>query len=551
MSTLGESSVANEVQLPASDLGFARKATGLVREASITDVVAFNFSANWIFGFGFAFSSLYLLTALPGVNLVIACLIATVAAVFICACWAMLSSVVPRTGGDYVINTRILNPTLGFVGSFLTTAVQFLSLGISASWTGPIILSPVFAILGATTGSATLTNWATAVTHKGWQIGLGTAVLVAGGILLAIGLRPALNVIKIVAVTGILGFLLGLASLIFASRSQFETSLQHFRGVNVGPDAYHKIIGIAQAQGLVLPHGINWPHTVAAGFVLGIFITSSFFSAYMNGEIRRGNTLRRQLTVMMIPSVGGGLLLALTFGFMVRVVGNSFLTAVNFLNGTSHYPLPAPPYSQLFPAILHSNSFIGVAVVALFVSWAVGNLLMEEIVISRIMFAWSFDRILPARVSSLNSRSGTPIAAIIICIVGAEICMLAVVNISTIFTWVTAMFLLNFVTYMLIGVAAVVYPYLRQVQFQKSHVRASIAHIPVLVIVGVVTFAWNLGSIVVDMEYPSLGITHWWYVLLELGAAIGLALLFFYGVRAYRQQHGIDMKLIYSEIPPE
>src|SRR5579859_4973325 len=97
---------------------FARQATGLVREASWWDMVLFNTVENTTLGVGFAFGVTYILTALVGTNLVVSQIIATIAGIFVVTTWGLLSSAIPRSGGDYVLNSRVVSPALGFIGSW-------------------------------------------------------------------------------------------------------------------------------------------------------------------------------------------------------------------------------------------------------------------------------------------------------------------------------------------------------------------------------------------------------------------------------------------------
>jgi amino acid transporter len=51
----------------------------------------------------------------PGANLALATLIATVTGIFLAICYAFVSVVYPRSGGDYVASSRALTPAVGMV----------------------------------------------------------------------------------------------------------------------------------------------------------------------------------------------------------------------------------------------------------------------------------------------------------------------------------------------------------------------------------------------------------------------------------------------------
>ncbi|MGI0080865.1 MAG: APC family permease, partial [Nitrososphaerales archaeon] len=104
---------------------FRRKSTGLVREGRWIDSFIFNSSASWLFGpLVFAISALYWLN---GADLLSAEGIALIFALAIAAMYAILTAVMPRSGGDYVFNSRILHPSIGFGFNFSLTVWQLFS----------------------------------------------------------------------------------------------------------------------------------------------------------------------------------------------------------------------------------------------------------------------------------------------------------------------------------------------------------------------------------------------------------------------------------------
>ncbi|HKM50653.1 MAG TPA: APC family permease, partial [Candidatus Bathyarchaeia archaeon] len=91
---------------------FLRQATGLVREISTLDAFILNMSASAV-----GPALVYMIvgtTMFPGADVIVPCLIATVLSLFIAATYAQLTAALPRSGGDYVFNSRILHPAIGF-----------------------------------------------------------------------------------------------------------------------------------------------------------------------------------------------------------------------------------------------------------------------------------------------------------------------------------------------------------------------------------------------------------------------------------------------------
>ncbi len=95
---------------------FTRRATGLVREGRTRDALFYNLlwsSVGLTFAFFWLFAAFY-----PGASALLAFLIAAALGLPGAFLYAMLTQLMPRTGGDYVFNSRSLHPSIGFAGNF-------------------------------------------------------------------------------------------------------------------------------------------------------------------------------------------------------------------------------------------------------------------------------------------------------------------------------------------------------------------------------------------------------------------------------------------------
>jgi amino acid transporter len=107
---------AQSTPTPAPGL-FTRKATGLVREARGSDALFYN--VMWAsVALAFAFAWLLYGVSYQGANLLVSFLIAAALGLPGAFLYAMLSRIMPRTGGDYVFNSRSLHPSIGFAANF-------------------------------------------------------------------------------------------------------------------------------------------------------------------------------------------------------------------------------------------------------------------------------------------------------------------------------------------------------------------------------------------------------------------------------------------------
>src|SRR5689334_11673486 len=92
---------------------FVRNATGLVRSWATFDGFLYSYFSINIVALGFfAFAYGYIF---PGGNLLTAIIVSGIFVLFEVVVYAALISAMPRAGGDYVWQTRLLNGGLGFV----------------------------------------------------------------------------------------------------------------------------------------------------------------------------------------------------------------------------------------------------------------------------------------------------------------------------------------------------------------------------------------------------------------------------------------------------
>ena len=126
---------------------FVRKASGLVRSWSVFDAFIYAFFSINLVTLGlFIFSYCYYFDG----DLAIASIIGAIFTVFEVIVYASLISVMPRAGGDYVWQSRVLGRAIGFV---LTVTGWWFILWLWVPLYGQMLVyeffTPVLAVLGA------------------------------------------------------------------------------------------------------------------------------------------------------------------------------------------------------------------------------------------------------------------------------------------------------------------------------------------------------------------------------------------------------------------
>ena len=132
------------------EFAYARKASGLVRGLSMMDAFAVGFMNQGITPSIWLIFTLGLGIFLGG-NLIIAAVISLVmAGIGFPIVWGVLGGSMPRSGGEYIYNSRIIHPVFGIAQSFGDAVIWLMWLYVLA----PLCIDPgltvMFSYLGWT-----------------------------------------------------------------------------------------------------------------------------------------------------------------------------------------------------------------------------------------------------------------------------------------------------------------------------------------------------------------------------------------------------------------
>jgi basic amino acid/polyamine antiporter, APA family len=141
---------------------YRRQATGLVREMSSFDVAWWGIAGTGGLYLLFYFMP-YAQAFLPGANLGLAIVLCLLVMIPLYALYAAMGSAMPRAGGDYVYQSRILHPAVGFAFPFSWFTIVWIA--VFVAFGGYVVanlgLAPVFLLLGAEYGNASFSSFAT------------------------------------------------------------------------------------------------------------------------------------------------------------------------------------------------------------------------------------------------------------------------------------------------------------------------------------------------------------------------------------------------------
>src|ERR1700694_5679367 len=214
---------------PASTTGsFARKATGLVRQAGALDLFIYN--VNFInIAIGVAFMFLFIPAgAYPGSNMYLAIVFTALAVVPTNLVYGILASTMPRSGGEYVYVSRTLGPMWGLAANWNYTIWSFFYIGVPAAFLGKYGISSLMRTIGVYTGQPNLVQ-----VGSFFASSLGT--FIAGTVLIHIfaaifirGLNAYMRVQNVLFIVAMLGMVAVVIAALGADPAQFMAKFNSY-----------------------------------------------------------------------------------------------------------------------------------------------------------------------------------------------------------------------------------------------------------------------------------------------------------------------------------
>lgn len=535
---------------------FLREATGLVRSWSTTDAFMY-VTLQLSVGLWTVFTISTNAFAWPGGNALVGGIFATL--LFACpsAVYAMLAAAMPRSGGDYVFQTRILRIPF----------VTYIAMGIwliGNAWFIPYIWSavagagwaPFLAILGVETGNKSLLSLATWITSRDAIFAFGLFVVFWMWLVNAFGLRNYARVQKVFFLAAIV---LSVVYYSWLALTPQQTFINSFNAVapalgGASTNAYQAIIDLAAKNGYAPDFSFSWYQSLANVASWSAIFVVGYYTA-LCGEIKRGDSLSGQMKI----SVGGGLfvgVLVTVFAVVIEnMVGHQFNAAAGYLWFNGQWPLIVPPYAGLYSVVLG-----GIAMpltVLLFInSWTWMNYPNVVPYNTRISMAMAFDRMLPEKMAEVNERWHIPLFNTNVwCLVTLGLVFLAYFLTTFGQLFLVASFCLSFVL-ALSCLAGAVFPYAKwtkQLYETSAVAKYKVGKIPAITILGIISVLLEVFVDYLFLTNPGLGIAGGNFTISL--SFLGVLAVFFGALyvwyKYYNKRRGIDVSMAFQQVPPE
>ncbi|QXJ31223.1 APC family permease [Saccharolobus shibatae] len=521
---------------------FIRQSSGLVREVSPW--------ASFFATFGLVTGGIPILIVswlylAPGANWTLSYLISLLPTLGMAFLFYIASISTPRSGGDYVFQARSSHSLVAFVNYWALWIAFALSLGLY-SYLGAQWFAYLFSGLGLFYNDQALLNLGSFFTTTLGSVIVGIIILIMGAIVASIG-KYGWSFVFVTGIISILSTIITFVALVLISPSQFSSALSSFTGVN---NAYDEVISTATSNGLSFVSPLY-------GALLAIPVVWYYYVWYnlpasWSGEMKK--VKYNSLLGIVVAVLFIGVYYILFTSLNLHAFGERFLTSwsyisANSLNSTVYNDLSTMgTFTPFFALLVNHNVFLYIIMWIAF--WLPNFYSNPPLVVSltRYLFAWAFDRIMPEKLADVNERFHIPLISTIITVIVGIIGVLLYAYVSSIsIVDVTVIFEIS---YGIFALTTALSPFIKRNFFNRGVHIKNIGGIPIVSLIGFPVFGFLLYALYQTWGNPVL-------LPINFPTILSLVIIYASGIMIYvasyiiNKQRGIQMNLIFEEIPPE
>jgi basic amino acid/polyamine antiporter, APA family len=532
---------------------FTRKASGLVRVMSPLSAFVYNILTM---GLIFPWTYLWAPGALPGGKLVWGILLAMAIEIPIALVYVWLSTSLPRSGGDYVFQSRVFGGGVAFtvvMSGYVIWILQWVALsGWLLAYLG---FAPLFLGLGAFTDNAAMTNlglWFTGSTGI-----IITSILNAfvAMMILVSGFKNYVRFQSVMIGGTLLAFVTMLVVLFTGNPASSAVRLDEFALAISGVSNF-----VQTAKDATVAAGIdlNPPFSLVATLLVAPIAWTSLqwatYSAQQNGEIKNARSFKDQMFIIVGSLIFTGILLAILAAAIEKAVGTEFLyiAGAGYWSGIGEATISGFWLWPNMIAVALSASPIVVVIIGL------GYILNSHQIVhncyigmTRVMVAMSLDRLLPDWISKVDDKRHTPVNAHWAYFI-ASIPVILLYNLHP--GWVGLTLGVTFAcgyVFVITCLAGALLPYRAKDVYESSPGAAyKLGGIPLVTILGGLGFVLGSAMLLMFMFDPRLGLTSPLAYQVVFGV-LAVSAIWYFISKNMQKSKGINVDYAFKEIPPE
>jgi APA family basic amino acid/polyamine antiporter len=540
----------------AEELAFARKASGMVRGLSMIDAFAVGLMNQGITPSIWYMTSWGVGTYLSG-NMLWASLISLALVGFgFPLVWGILSGSMPRSGGEYIYNSRIIHPIVGIAESFGNAFVMIFWVYVLA----PMIADPGLVIIAEYQNWTWLYDSVAGTYFGGLSYAWGTFVVATTANVLALltmvfGVKIFASIQKVIMVLAMGGAIIVTGSIMFTSKASLAANWDAIAAQYDSLKYSEVVPAVSAAIGGPVPTSGDLYGTLGIMLAGSWLFAYAYFCVFVAGEVKRPDKtlIGANFFAVLVPAA----MMIWTALVMYRAMPFDFISSAMYIDnalGIEGYNLPYLPSYMSLAYIANPNLLVALAAggsMMLFCFWYVA---LSYLAFPRIIFAWGMDRMGPKWFTSINPRWASPVKNYILCFV---LCQIAI----ALYTFWIGEFLQGLtVTGMEIvsvwavtNIAALIFPYARRSKgiWESSPYKTwKFLGIPLIcwgAVVSLVYLGILFYYLIFTGELEDSNGQSW--ILYGIVWILGIVWYFFWAARSKRV--GVDVSMTYGELPPE
>ncbi len=496
--------------------------------------------------------------AFPGVSVWKACLFAILLELPIALAYVWMATAMPRSGGDYVFQSRVLGGAIGFpvvMSGFVIWILQWVAL---AGWLlATLGVAPLFMGLGVYYENTSLIDAAVwAQSSQGVVIISITGAALMAAVLVA-GFKHYVRLQYFMfAATAILVVIL-LVQFLRTTPAEFAAAMNHFSNVVDGRENYvASLIEDVSGAGVNLLPKFALGATLLAIPIVWTSLQWATYSVEQGGEIKGARVFKNQMFII----VGSMLAMAATLSVLAwaqeRAVGTAFFNAVSH---SYYYGVSASgdgigsvlPFPGMFAIVISSSPIITILVAVSFMLASLQITCNCYIGMTRVMVGMSLDRTLPAWLSKVNPRYRSPMNAHLIYFVLGCAVILGYNYLGWWYSMTLGVTLACGYVFVISCLAAALMPYRAKALYDASPgAKYTLGGFPLVTIFGIIGFVFGLAALIAFLTNAAYGLKGTTPYIVVAGIFMVCLVGYWIG-RTYNKGKGIDVNYAFLEVPPE
>jgi APA family basic amino acid/polyamine antiporter len=521
---------------------FVREATGLVREWSSYDAWIYAFLSVNIVTLGFyiwTFNSF-----IPAASPIFATIIAIVVLTLQNVIFATLIAAMPRVGGDYVWQSRLLG---GVWGMFLSWPGWVFALWLWVPIYGSILSWLVFGPISALFGYPGMASF--------WNSSMGlfvSSMIVVAFVFIyvSLGMKWYARIQQALFYIGVAGMVLFVGGLLTTSPSGFQTAFDaHMAQWGVDTTYQGVLSGVEVSFAPLLSFDFGAAYQLFP--MLLFWIMWTVWGATLFGEVREAGEFKKMFGVLEAALIAAGVFAMVLWPLFDAAMGYEFYQSLNYLHFVGSGELQWLSSPTTLAAIAMGGGplakLMAIMMAGWFFAWS-GTVFLSS---TRVIFATAFDRAIPDAFAAVKGKYNAPINAILLMAVPSLILTVIYFFVPGFQTLTLDATFAIAITYFGTTIAGLLLPYRRPDLFSNTWIsRYEIAGVPLVTIVGgiyailllSVFYLWATKAVYGINNVRSAGFMVLLYVL-----SAGI----YFVMKWYRKKQGVNLDKIHSEIPTD